>query len=95
MMLDKYFNGFRMRFSINGFTTDWINLDIGIAMGCTIYLILFVMHMEVTLKAAEKSAVPAKLGSDCDMPRRAFMVDTTVICSNKAERRQIFVHLDG
>ena len=36
VMLDK-FNGFRMRFSINSYTTDWINLEIGIAMGCTVH----------------------------------------------------------
>ena len=28
MMLDKYFNGFRMRFSTNSYTTDWIHLEL-------------------------------------------------------------------
>ncbi|KAK3792522.1 hypothetical protein RRG08_062786 [Elysia crispata] len=60
--LDDYFSGFRMRFSTNSYTTDWINLEIGIAMGCTISPILFVMAMEVILKAAEDSAGPANLG---------------------------------
>ena len=53
VMLDKYFNGFRMRFSDSSDTTDWVNLEIGIAMCCTISPILFVMAMEVILKAAE------------------------------------------
>ena len=65
MMLDKYFNGFRMTFSTNSYTTDWINLEIRIAMGCMISPILFVMAMEVTLKAAEESAGPANLGGGC------------------------------
>ena len=89
-MLDTYFNGFRMRFSTNSYTTDWINLEIGIAMGCTISPILFVIAMEVILKAAEGSAGPADLGGGCYMPAlKAFMDDTTVICSNEAETRRM------
>ena len=68
VMLDKYFNGFRMRFSTDSYNTDWINLEIGIAMGCTISPILFIMAMEVILKAAEDSAGPANLGGGCYMP---------------------------
>ncbi|KAK3757271.1 hypothetical protein RRG08_047462 [Elysia crispata] len=50
-----------MRFSANSYTTDWINLEIGMVMGCTIYPILLIMAMEVILKAAEGSAGPANL----------------------------------
>ncbi|GFO03457.1 reverse transcriptase [Plakobranchus ocellatus] len=57
-MLDDYFSGFHMRFSTNNYTTSWIDLEVGIAMGCTISPILLVMAMEVILKAAEGSAVP-------------------------------------
>ncbi|GFO10130.1 reverse transcriptase [Plakobranchus ocellatus] len=84
VMLNGYFSGFRMRFSTNDYTTNWINLEVGIAMGCTISPILFVMPMEVILKAAEGSAGPANLGGGCSMPPlKAFMVDTTVIYSKK------------
>ena len=96
MMLDKYFKCFRMRFSTNSFTKDWINMEIGIAMGCTISPILFAMAMEVILKAAEGSAGPANLGGGCYIPPlKAFMDDTTVICSNEAETRRILKRLDG
>ncbi|GFR82378.1 reverse transcriptase [Elysia marginata] len=57
VMLDDYFSGFRMRF-----TTNWINLEVDIAMGCTISQILFVMAMEVIVKAAEGSAGSTNLG---------------------------------
>ena len=67
VMLDKYFNGFRMRFSIDSYTKDWVNLEIGIAMGCTISPILFVMAMKVTLMTAERSAGSANLGGGCYM----------------------------
>ena len=65
-------------------------------MGCTISPILFVMAMEVILKAAEASAGPTDLGGGCYMPpRKAFMDDTTVICSKKAETRRMLERLDG
>ncbi|GFR94546.1 reverse transcriptase [Elysia marginata] len=67
VMLDYYLSGFCMRFSTADYTTNWINLEVGIAIGCTISPILFVMAMEVILKAAESSARPANLGGRCSM----------------------------
>ncbi|GFO00046.1 reverse transcriptase [Plakobranchus ocellatus] len=94
VMLGDYFSGFRMRFSTNDYTTNWINLGVGIAMGCTISPILFVMAMEVILKAAEGNAGPANLGGGCSMPPlKAFMDDTTIICS-KDETRRMLTRLD-
>ena len=53
-------------------------------MGCTIYPI--VRAKEVIVKEAEGSAGPVNLGGGCYMPPlKAFMDDTTVIFSNKAE----------
>ncbi|GFO23788.1 reverse transcriptase [Plakobranchus ocellatus] len=95
VMLDDYFSGFRMRFSTNNYTTNWINLEVGIAMGYTISPILFVMAMEVILKAAEGSAGPANLGGGCSMPSlKAFMDDTTIICSKEDETRRMLTRLD-
>ncbi|GFN77645.1 reverse transcriptase [Plakobranchus ocellatus] len=93
-MLDGYFSGFRMRFSSNDYITNWINLEIGIAMGCTISPIPFVMAMEVILKAAEGSAGPADLGGGCSMPSlKAFMDDTTIICFKEDETRRMLTRL--
>ena len=95
VMLEDYFSGFRMRFTTSSYTTDWINLEIGIAMGCTISPILFVMAMEVILKAAEGSAGPANLGDGCYMPPlKAFMDDTTILCSEEDETRRVLHRLD-
>ena len=94
-MLDGYFSGFRMRFSTNSYTSVWINLEIGIAMGCTISPILFVMAMEIILKAAEDSAGSANLGGGCYMPPlKTFMDDTTIICSKEEETRHMLERLD-
>ena len=54
VMLDDYFSGFRMSSSTNSYTTDWMNLKIGIAMGYMISPILLVTAME----AAERRAGP-------------------------------------
>ncbi|KAL9974728.1 hypothetical protein ACROYT_G011807 [Oculina patagonica] len=35
-MLMQYYNNFQMRFTTDGFTTDWQRLEVGIAAGCTI-----------------------------------------------------------
>ncbi|GFO24652.1 reverse transcriptase [Plakobranchus ocellatus] len=94
VMLDDYFSGFRMRFSTNNYTTNWINLEVGIAMGCTISPILFVMAMEVILKAAEASAGPANLGGGCSMPSLKAFMDDTVICSKEDETRRMLTRLD-
>ncbi|KAK3735730.1 hypothetical protein RRG08_024526 [Elysia crispata] len=84
-----------MRFSTNSYTTDWVNLEIRIAMGCTISPILFVMAMEVIFKAAEDNAGPANLGGGCYLPPlKAFMDDTTIICSNVVETRRMLERLD-
>ena len=93
-MLDKDVNGFRMRFSTNSCTTDWINLKIGIAMGCALSPILFVMAMEVIVKAAESNAGPANLGGGCYLPPlKAFMDYTAVICSKEDETCQMLERL--
>ena len=84
-----------MRSSTNSYTADWINLEIGIAMGCTISPILFIMAIKVILKAAEYSAGQANLGGGWYMPPlKAFKDDTTIICSNEDETRRMLESLD-
>ena len=95
-MLRTYFDGFQMRFSTAEYTTDWINLEVGIAMGCTVSPILFVMAMQMLLKATESKAIPAELGGGCQMPPlKAFMDDTTILSSNEEETHRVLHHLDG
>ncbi|GFS01182.1 reverse transcriptase [Elysia marginata] len=90
VILDDYFSGFRMRVSTSDYTTNWINLEVGIAMGCTISPILFLMA-----KAADDSAGPANLGGGCSMPlTKTFMDDTTIICSQEEETRRMLARLD-
>lgn len=49
VMLKEYFSGFSLCFSTMMFRTEWIDLQVGVAMGCTISLIQFIMAMQVIL----------------------------------------------
>lgn len=73
MMVRKYYDLFKMRFTTGSFTTDWQRLEIGIAAGCTISVILFVLVMEMLLKACECE------GAEMLTPLRSFMDDITVL----------------
>ena len=69
---------------LNDYFTDWISLEIGIAMGCAISPILFVMALEVIMKAKEGRAGLKSLGGGCYIPPlKASMDDTLVIYSIK------------
>ncbi|GFN82159.1 reverse transcriptase [Plakobranchus ocellatus] len=86
----RLFSGFKIRFSTERYATDWINLEIGIAMGCTISLILFVLAMEMG------GASSADLSGECYMPSlKVFMDDTTILCSTEKETRRMLVRLDA
>ena len=94
-MLRRYFDGFSMRFSTKDYTTDWIDLQVGIAMGCAISPILFVLAMEVILKAAASNTSPTNLGDGLQIPPlKAFMDDTTILSSSKAETCKMLDRLD-
>ena len=49
----KNYKGFEMWFSTGEYTKRWMDLEVGIPLGCTISPILFVLAMEVITKAAE------------------------------------------
>jgi len=68
-ILKNYFGDFRMRFTTKSFTTEWVQLQVGIAMGCTVSPILFVLAMQVLLKATEWHAGTTHLGEGFSHPR--------------------------
>ena len=94
-ILKAYFGGFRMRYRTKSYVTDWTQLEVGIAMGCTVSPILFVLAMQVLLKATEATAAPVKLGKGSIMPPlKAFMDDTTVMSNNASSMKEILARLD-
>ncbi|GFN90150.1 reverse transcriptase [Plakobranchus ocellatus] len=88
-MLDDNFNGFKMRFSAERYTTDWINLEDSIATGCTISPILLDLAMEVILTAAD-------FDGGYYMPLlKAFMDDTKILLPKENKTRRMLVWLDA
>ena len=43
----QYYDSFKMQFTARSFTTDWQQLEVGVAAGCTISVILFVLVVEM------------------------------------------------
>ena len=83
-ILQEYFSGFMMRFSTKTYTTRWVPLEVGIAMGCTISPSLFVLAMQILLKAAGSNIPEAHIGKGVYIPPiKAFMDDTTLIMNRK------------
>ena len=87
-MVRKYYDMFKMRFTTGTFTTDWQRLEVGIAAGCTISVILFVLVMEMLLKACECE------GGKMLTPLRSFMDNITVLAKCKDATRRILQRLD-
>ena len=85
-ILKQYFSNFRMLFRTMSYVTNWTELQVGIAMGCAVSPILFVLAMQVHLKGTESCAEPVKLGKGVHMPPlKAFMDDTTVLTNSIAK----------
>ncbi|XP_053389443.1 uncharacterized protein LOC128552430 [Mercenaria mercenaria] len=84
-----------MRFSFDSFTTSWIQLEKGIVTGCTISVVLFVMGMNMIIKAAERESRGPKTSSGISLPsNRGFMDDMTVTTETHVQARWILRALD-
>ena len=94
-MLETYFDGFLMRFTTKEYTTNWNRLEVGIAMGCSVSPILFVLAMQLLLKVTENSAEIVELGGGLQIPPvKAFMDDTTILSSKESTTRKMLSLMD-
>ena len=85
-LMRKYYGMFQMRFSTEDFTTEWHRLEIGIAAGCTISVIWFILVMEMRLRSTQFSDVKA--------PKKAFMDDVTLITTEVNAMEKVLFRLD-
>ena len=94
-MLGTYFDGFHMQFTTKEYTKNWKRLEVGIAMGCLVSPILFVLAMQLLLKATENNADIAEFSGGFQMPPvKAFMDDTTILSSKESTTRKILTLMD-
>ena len=62
-IINGYFDGIQLRFSIGDQTTPWQRLEKGIVTGCTISVVLFVMGMNLIINAAKRETRGPKTAS--------------------------------
>ncbi|XP_078665283.1 uncharacterized protein LOC144907786 [Branchiostoma floridae x Branchiostoma belcheri] len=95
IMIQNYFQDFRICVATNQFTTEWQQLEKGIAMGCTISPLLFVLGFEIFLIGARQVAGGIKLPSGQRLPPlRAFMDDVTSILRTAPCTRRVLLRLE-
>ena len=83
-LLTSYFNGLSLRFSTASFTTRPISCEVGIAMGCSVSPVVFIMAMQMLLAAVRSSFPPVDLGEGLCVPAvKAFMDDVTVLSTDR------------
>ncbi|KAI8500672.1 hypothetical protein Bbelb_214900 [Branchiostoma belcheri] len=79
-MVHNYFSDFKLSISTRNYTTGWQKVEKGIAMGCSISPLLFIMGFEVLLVGAKQVVGGVKAPTGERMPAlRAFMDDVTSI----------------
>ena len=89
-MLMKYFSGVFMRFKTSSYVTDWQALETGIMMGCVISPLLFVMCMEIMLRAATDTARGEVTQNGLVLPpSKAFMDDITALIPSQVSAQEL------
>ena len=89
-LIMNYFDNIHLRFSCGNFNTNWLELQKGIVTGCTISVILFVMGMNMIIKAAERESRGPKTSSGIRLPsNRGFMDDMTITTETHIQARWI------
>lgn len=81
-----HYGSFKMRFTAGNFATDWHQLQIGIAVGCTISITWFILVMEVVVKAVNISEQIAHIHS--------LMEDVTILSTDNHIMQRALSRLD-
>ena len=94
-LVNSYFQGIKLRFTFRDVTTDWQDLEKGIITGCTISPILFIMGMNIIIKAAERETRGPRLTSGVYSPaNRGFMDDLTITTTSHVQARWVLTALE-
>ncbi|XP_021349432.1 uncharacterized protein LOC110466448 [Mizuhopecten yessoensis] len=94
-MIMSYFGGIQLRFTVGESTTAWQDLEKGIVTGCTISPILFIMGMNIIIKAAERETRGPRMESGIYQPaNRGFMDDLTITTTTHVQARWVLSALE-
>ena len=87
----KYYDNFVMRFSTKTFTTNWHKLEVGIAAGCTISVVWFILVMEMLLMSADSFNETTREQT----VKKAFMDDITLLSVERNPMHSMLLRLDA
>ncbi|XP_078589523.1 uncharacterized protein LOC144869891 [Branchiostoma floridae x Branchiostoma japonicum] len=94
-VIKQYLDGLQIRFTVNGMTTTWQDLQRGIVTGCTVSVILFVAAMNLLIEPSTKQSRGPKTKSGARQPPlRAFMDDLTLSTESVLGARHMLRSLD-
>ena len=94
-LVSSYFSDFQMCFSLQEFTTGWQQLEVGIAMGCSISPVLFVAAFEIILRGARQTVGGIRLQTGQRLPPlRSYMDDVTVVLETAPCTRRCLKRMD-
>ncbi|CAJ1048449.1 PREDICTED: uncharacterized protein LOC107738138 [Xyrichtys novacula] len=94
-MIMKYFQDLHMFFALKKFNTGWQQLEVGIAMGCSISPILFVAAFEVILIGARQVVGGVRLPAGQRLPPlRSYMDDITCLLRTASCTSRLLKRLD-
>ena len=91
IMMD-YYESFIMRFTTDDFTTAWQRLEVGIAAGCTISVIWFILAMEVILRGVKITDNEEDMYIEA--PKKAFMDDVTLLTRKSSSMEAVLSRFD-
>ena len=91
----NYYNHVKLRFTVNGFTTNWQRMVVGLVTGCTISVILFAAEMYMVVRSVEKeNRGPVTQTKIRQPPVRAFIDDLTITAKSVVEARWTLQELE-
>ena len=94
-IINGYFDGLQLRFSVGEETTSWQRLEKGIVTGRTISVVLFVVGMNQIINAAKRETRGPKTASGIHLPsNRGFMDDLTISSTTHVQAGWVLTTLD-
>jgi len=94
-IINGYFDGLQLRFSVGEETTSCQRLEEGIVTGCTISVVLFVIGMNLIINAAKRETRGPKAAFGIHLPsNRGFMDDLTISTTTHVQARWVLTALD-
>lgn len=94
-VLKSYLRNINLRFALNENVTDWQRLEKGIVTGCTVSVALFIMGMNMIIKAADRETRGPLTEAGVRLPpNRGFMDDLTITTETHVQARWILTALE-